>query len=905
MKERLPAGARIARFQIYARISANGIGEVYQATEIASGSELALKLLPAALMNDPNTRERFVQTFASIARLRRPRLCQVYEAGISDDGRPYVAMEYVKGQSLDLASLNQRLSIPEIISIVLNVAEALETLHTQGWTHLAIKPANLMVTSDLQIKILDFGIGLVFPRSPLGAVGAALTVTPGAARYLSPEQLSGARPDQRSDVFGLGAVLYEMLAGRPPFSGSSLPEIVAAVTLTTPRSILDFRENASAAVNEIVLKALAKDPKARYQTMGALAGDLRRLPEMEPALHRNLPGPMETLSEITPESESSFLTGIRYFCGRYKYQLLTSVLALAAIAVVILAMGILRDLFSDPVSPQLMQTTFLTTEGKARNAAISPDGARLICAMDEGDRQTLVLKELKTGKETRLASAQASEYHDLAFSPDGRWVNYYKAPAEEVFPRGLGAAYRILAQGGAEQPLRIPNAIGAASFSPDGRSLAAVRMNGAGETTSLWIGDETGKGADLITRASPAAFQSTPPAWSPDGRVIVCVTREADSDFFLHLVAVKVENRAEHTLVSGRFSEIDQVIWRADGSGLIIAASDPIARKSQLWRVDYPSGAVSRITRDWSDYRGVSMTQDESVLISVQREAVSNVWVAPVADIGRLRQITKGRLDGLNGMAWAPDGGLTYVSITNNRESLWIVRLGNDEDLGSPIPQPLPVEIGDGGQYQPTVSPDGQSVAYVIERGGGAYLLNARMDPRELIPVSNERLAFFPQFLPDGGSILYSAIRREQGAVARVSANGGSPETLIAGRVWRAVVSPDGKNLACNYLDESTTKWRVAVLSISGGEPLAVFDAPGDLHRVVQWTSDGTALAFIVTRAGVSNLWAQPIDGGAPSQLTDFKTNRIFNFAWSRDGRRLALAQGWTSNDVALIQNFR
>jgi Tol biopolymer transport system component len=324
-----------------------------------------------------------------------------------------------------------------------------------------------------------------------------------------------------------------------------------------------------------------------------------------------------------------------------------------------------------------------------------------------------------------------------------------------------------------------------------------------------------------------------------------------------------------------------------------------------LWRVDYPSGAVSRITSDWSDYRGASLTRDESVLITVQSEILSNVWVATVGDTSHPHQVTTGRLDGLNGIAWAKDGRLLYVSITNKEERIWIGGPGNGVSVDEPSHQPMPTESGDGGQYQPGVSPDGNYVAYVIERAGGAYLFSAGMDQREFIPVSNERLAFFPQFSPDGGSILYSAIRREQGAVARVSANGGAPETLIAGRVWRAVVSPDGKNLACNYLDESTAKWRAAVLPITGGAPLAVFDAPGGMHRVMQWTSDGAALAFIVTRAGVSNIWAHPIIGGTSAQLTDFKTNRIFNFAWSSDGRRLALAQGWTSSDVALIQNFR
>lgn len=102
-----------------------------------------------------------------------------------------------------------------------------------------------------------------------------------------------------------------------------------------------------------------------------------------------------------------------------------------------------------------------------------------------------------------------------------------------------------------------------------------------------------------------------------------------------------------------------------------------------------------------------------------------------------------------------------------------------------------------------------------------------------------------------------------------------------------------------------TASWRLAVLPISGGAPTSVFDAPYSINRVVQWTPDGEHLAFVVTRGGVSNIWTQPISGGAPAQLTNFKTDRIFNFAWSRDGKRLALAHGWVSSDVALVQNFR
>lgn len=945
MKEWLPAGTVIAHFRVSSRISANGAGEVYQATEASSGAELALKLLPSALVEDLQARQRFIQTFASVAQLRHHNFCLVHGAGVSEEGRPFVAMEYLQGQSLDLVSLNHRLSIPEIISIIAQVAEALDALHERGWLHLGIKPADLMLTSDGQVKILDFGLGLAFPLSLAGDGAGKLKVTPSSARYLSPEQAMGEPTDRRSDVFSLGAVFYELLAGRPAFAGSSVNEALAAVALATPPPVTDFREDASPALNAIVMKALAKDAAARYQTMGELARDLRNLPEAENILAQgreartiiprgdgregsegerlppdsiieDLKQALSRLFESKPQRQKSLLakTGleedrsllgdIAQFWKLYKRYLLAGLLALVGIAIAVVIAGTLRDRLAGTEERQAMSVTHATTNGKVTNAAISPDGELLVYAVDEAAGQSLWLKELKSAKETRLAQAQPVEYSGLTFSPDGASIAYLKTP----FDSGSGAVFRIAARGGTERPLPVTGALSSVSFSPDGKRLAVIRTTDDGSETSLWVGDETGAGEALSVRRGLAAFQPASPAWSPDGRVIVCAARDADSDLFLRLVAIGVADKTESVIVSGRWSEIDGMAWLADGRGLIVSASDPVTRRSQLWQVEYSAngaGEVSRVTRDLSDYRGVSLTRDSSLLVSAQSETLSNIWVAPNTNAGQLRQVTTGRQDGVNGIVWTPDGRLIYVSLTGDRESLWMSDRRVEENNEESRHLPLPTESGDGGQYQPAVSPDGRFAVYVIERAGGAFLLRNEIERREFKPLTEDRLAFFPQFSPDGKWVIYSTNRGGRAVIARVSSDGGTPETLIAGRAWRAVVSPDGANLACNYLDETTARWRLAVMPISGGAPAAIFDASGSLHRVVQWTPDGAGLAFIVTRGGVSNIWIQQLSGGSTAQLTSFKTGRIFNFAWSRDGKQLALAHGWVSSDVALIRNFR
>jgi Tol biopolymer transport system component len=711
-------------------------------------------------------------------------------------------------------------------------------------------------------------------------------------------------------------------------------------------------------LNPIVAKALAKDANARYRTMGELARDLRYLaaqeqgwmalmpPDTTQPVHASgregKPGSVaaeargggksgkvkgaklasasfiddlkrlftslfESKSkrqgggegQVELIQERSFVEDIVHFFKLYWRILLASFLALAGIAIAVVIVGILWNREPETEEAGVMQIEHITTNGKVTSAAISPGGDHLVYAIDEGEGQSLWLKELKGAKETRIASASSTEYRGLAFSPDSQWISYFKSrPGDEP-----GFVYRIAARGGAEQRLPIKNAIGAISFSPDGESLAVVSASDLTSESSLWVGGATGAGKPLVVRQSPAAFHPGAIAWSPDGRFIACAVKDADNDLYLKVVTIAVADRTENTVVSGRWSEVDGIAWLNDGGGLIVAASDPITRASKLWRVDYQSGSISRATADTSEYCGASLTNDARLLVSVQREVSSHLWIAPGADSDQWRQITTGRFDGVNGMAWTSDQRLVFASWTNDRENIWISGQGKNDEV--PPSHPIPTESGDGGRYQPAVSPDGRFVAYVIERAGGAYLLRNEIERREMKLASEERLAFFPQFSSDGRWIVYSAIRNGRGAIAKVSSDGGRPETVIDKRAWRAVLSPDGTKVACNYLDETTARWRLAIFPVSGGNPLAVFDAPGSMHRVVQWTPDGNGLAFIVTRGGVSNIWVQPISGGAPSPMTSFKTDRIFNFAWSRDGRQLALARGWSSGDVVLIRNFR
>jgi serine/threonine protein kinase len=281
MKEWLRAGTKIAHFRVSSRLGASGVGEVYLAQDVSSGRSLALKLLPEALVSDQRARQRFAQIYTQVAQLRHPNFCTVYESGVTDAGRPFVAMEYFYGHSFDLFGFGVQLSIPQIVFLIVQIAEALDSVHARGWHHLAIKPANLMIVSK-QAKILDLGFAAAFPLLLSDNAPEPMKVTLSDARYLSPEQIMGERPDQRADVFSLGAVFYELLAGRPPFAGYSVNEVIATITLAEPDPVTEFRDDAPAELDAILARAMAKNIMARYQTMGEFALGLRNLAAQQP-----------------------------------------------------------------------------------------------------------------------------------------------------------------------------------------------------------------------------------------------------------------------------------------------------------------------------------------------------------------------------------------------------------------------------------------------------------------------------------------------------------------------------------------------------------------------------------------------------------------------------------------------
>jgi len=276
-------GTRLGRYEIRSQIGVGGMGEVYLAEDTQLGRRVAIKLLPPETISDEHARKRLVREARAAATLDHPNICSIYEVGEAD-GRSFIAMQYVEGETLDLKLKRKPLELKESLAISSQVADALAEAHAHGIIHRDIKPSNIIITARGQAKVMDFGLAKV-AREGVAVESEAetesLLTTPGAiigtVPYMSPEQLRGEKLDARTDIFSFGVTLYEMLSGRQPFASESAAEMVAAILTREPPPL--EREHAAAPVEleQVVRRSLEKNRAQRYQTMRELADALEQI----------------------------------------------------------------------------------------------------------------------------------------------------------------------------------------------------------------------------------------------------------------------------------------------------------------------------------------------------------------------------------------------------------------------------------------------------------------------------------------------------------------------------------------------------------------------------------------------------------------------------------------------------
>jgi tetratricopeptide (TPR) repeat protein len=302
----LVSGSLLSHYEIRSKIGAGGMGEVYLAHDTRLGRDVALKILPDNLAQDPHRMQRFIQEARAASAINHPNVCIIHEVGQSDDGRSFIAMEYIEGETL--ASKIQGGPLPsfEIVDLGIQVASALEGAHAKGIIHRDIKPRNIAVTPRGQAKVLDFGLAHVMPQQSHVAIEEASTLARtdtgillGTIDYMSPEQALGREIDTRTDIFSLGVVLYEMATGRKPFSTENKLETIDRIAHAEPDPPSQLNKRIPSELQRIITKCLEKSPQQRYQSARALVSDLQALKhEAHPRLYRKLTAALAVVSLV-------------------------------------------------------------------------------------------------------------------------------------------------------------------------------------------------------------------------------------------------------------------------------------------------------------------------------------------------------------------------------------------------------------------------------------------------------------------------------------------------------------------------------------------------------------------------------------------------------------------------------
>ena len=586
---------------------------------------------------------------------------------------------------------------------------------------------------------------------------------------------------------------------------------------------------------------------------------------------------------------------------------------IAAAVLVVAASGITVGLYklitgnpsqtnlADPF--QKMKITRLTTTGKASIAAISPDGKYVAHAMGGRSQQSLWLRHIATGSDKEIVPTAQVDYMALTFSPDGNYIYFLRWESVD----GSNPLYRVPVLGNSIQKL-LSDVDAGLTFSPDGRQIANIR--GYPERDEALLMTANADGTDeqtLLTRRPQWDVFPTlggrmwGPAWSPDGAVIAFALRKDEPDGeYRNVMTVRVKDHAEQQVTFQKWSSLGQLAWLSDGTGLIVAAADSeTSPEEQVWRVSYPSGEARRITNDTNDYSGISLTADSTALVTVRTEQSSNVWMAPGGSASRAVQITSNNFDGVDGISWTPDGRIVYTTRARGSSNISIV---NADGTGQ---KQLTIDARDN--YNPSASPDGRYIVFASNRTANRCVWRMDIDGSNAKQLTNGIDARGPVITSDGKWVVYTDVESSKYTPWKVSIEGGNQVRLTDYCSGESSVSPDGKQIVLWFLSEQTTpkRTRLAIIPFDGGPPAKVFDLPQSPGQTVRWTSDGRALTYLDTRNGVYNIWAQPLDGSPPTQLTNFTTDQIFAYAWSRDGKRLACARGNQNSDVVLISALR
>jgi len=520
-------GQTISHYKITAKLGEGGMGEVYLAVDSKLDRKVALKFLPRQMSSQPDVKARFLQEARAASALNHPNICTIHDLQEAD-GQMFIVMEYVEGQTL--RDRTQPFSLKQVVEIGIQVADGLAAAHEKGIVHRDIKTENIMIRKDGIVQIMDFGLAKLRGASRLTKEGS----TVGTVGYMSPEQVQGLEVDHRTDLFSLGVVLYELIAGQLPFKGVHETAIMYEIVNVDPQPLSAIRDDIDPELDRLILDCLQKDPNERCQSAREISRDLRRFKVDSGRKRQSRVSTVRPSFSVGQVPVPSRTTPAGRGIGRFKWPVISAAVAAGATA---LAFLLLWRGHTGPASTDTLRFTIpippgvnLSTPGGGK-IAVSPDGQRLvIVAADSANVNHLWLRPLNSLTAERLPGTDRASYPfwapdsrqvgffaggklkkidvtggpplTLCDAPDGRGGTWSRDGTIVLAPNWLGGLSRVSASGGISTPLTQVDSLQSLAthrwpqFLPDdNRFLYFVRSEAiqySDSAGSLWVGSLDG-----------------------------------------------------------------------------------------------------------------------------------------------------------------------------------------------------------------------------------------------------------------------------------------------------------------------------------------------------------------------------------------------------------------------------
>jgi serine/threonine-protein kinase len=898
----LVPGTRLGPYEIQSPLGAGGMGEVYRGRDTRLDRTVAIKILPTHLATSEAI-DRFDREARAISSLNHPNICQLYDVG-SQDGTSYLVMEFLQGETLADRLCRGPLPLEQFLKTAIEICEGLEKAHRSGVVHRDLKPGNIMLTAS-GTKLMDFGLAKALSTPTAKASGLTVTLsTPAASQpltvqgtvvgtfqYMSPEQLEGKDADARSDMFALGAVLYEMLTGRRAFEGKSALSVASAIIEKDPEPITAKKPMTPRALDGAIRRALAKDPEERWQMARDLALELKWIANEG------------SQGSAKPSSDS---------LSKWRKGLPWGISAVLAIIAVAFAIGFMRR------APEPEQTVRLTADIGADvklynllgvSAVLSPNGTRLaFVAIDSEGKRHLYVRSLDQLQATLLPGTDDAE--SPFFSPDSEWLGFF----------ANSKLKKIAVQGGAAVAL---------CDAPDGRggtwSENGIIAFSPSLRTPLSKVSAAGGPSEPLTTLDQQAGEVTQrwPQFLPGGDTVLFTSdthggNYEDADIVVYSLSSGQRKRLVQGGYYGRYLPSGHIVYMHEGTMFAV----PFDRK-RLQVNGSPTPILEGIAANPGDATmQVSFAANGTLMYVPGHSGFQLVSVYWLDREGKFTPVRETPGDYYM-PALSPDGKLLALSINDGKKSdLWVYDLSRDT---------LTRLTFDGNNVAPVWTPDGQRITYshFAQPTGHGDIFWIRVDgtgtPFRLTSLNSR--TFGSSWHPNGKVLAFD--QAEAGALAHPLAGPGTYNTFIItvggsdkqgwttseakplltgpSMQWESSFSPDGKWLA--YDSNESGEYEVYVRPFPGqGGRWQISTAHG---RYPKWsrtskelfyrTLDSKIMVVPYTVSGESFNAGKP-ELWSPGQFTE-RLGSV-NFDIHPDGKRFVVLKAPTSKEGAAPGKF-